>query len=219
MTIPADVRKAVVDAYYPRALGVADVARSRAQAGYGIASAIAAALVAAGVFGHLSEEPGWIRILGLAALVAWLVAAGLYLVAVSRPFEPATADQQSAEEFVEAALGAAATERDRIDRWQKSASLLSGLAAALTVAALGSALAQMTSPPKSARIALTSKGLAAARLVCGKHDLPQVVEGSVRPADLQDEIVALELPAGACRSGQVSLELPRSAVRAVAVSH
>jgi hypothetical protein len=71
VAIPTVVRDAVVNAYYPRALAVPDAARSRAQAAYTIASAIAAALVAAGVFGNLDQRPELVQGLGVAALVGW----------------------------------------------------------------------------------------------------------------------------------------------------
>jgi MFS family permease len=214
LAIPADVRTAIVGAYYPRALAVPDVARSRAQAGYGIASAIAAALVAAGVFGDLASRTGLVQTLGISALVAWLVAAGLYLLAVSRPFVPTTAEQNSADDFIRAALNAASTERDKIDYWQKRAAAVSAAAAVITVAALIAALVDTPSDSKTATFTLTANGLAAVGAACGEK--PTAMTGSVSPGDLEKEFVNLKLDAGLCGTEATVIAVPRGAVKAVA---
>ncbi len=214
MAIPTDVRNAVVGAYYPRALAVPDGARSRAQAAYGIASAIAAALVAAGVFGNLDQRPRLVQALGVAALVAWFVAAGLYLVAVSRPFEPAGATQTTVEAFVREALAAAKIERDKVDWWQKAAGIASGVAAAVTLAALAAALVDTPSDSRAATVALTPKALAAVAVACGRT--PTSITGSVSPGDLQKEVVILTLDKDVCGKKTIVVAVPRAQVQAVA---
>jgi MFS family permease len=214
VSIPTDVRNAVVGAYYPRALSVPDSARARAQAAYGIASAIAAALVAAGVFGNLSEAARLVQALGVAALVAWLVAAGLFLVAVSAPFEAASQTQSSVEAFVNAALEAAQTERTKIDGWQTKAGVASGLAAALTVAALVAALVDTPSSTRAGTIALTTKGQAAVAAACGK--MSTKITGSVSPDDLEKNFVSLTLDKGVCGGKSLVVSVPRGQIQAVA---
>jgi MFS family permease len=214
VSIPTDVRNAVVAAYYPRALSVPDSARARAQAGYGIASAIAAALVAAGVFANLGEAAGLVQTLGVAALVAWLVAAGLFLVAVSSPFQAASRTQDSVDAFVNAALDAAQNERTKIDKWQKRAGLASGVAAILTVAALVAALVDTPSSRQAGTIDLTAKGLAAVEAVCGTK--PTHITGSVSPDDLEKNFVSLTLDKGVCGSEVLVVSLPRGQIQAVA---
>lgn len=214
MAIPTDVRNAVVGAYYPRALAVPDGARSRAQAGYGIASAIAAALVAAGVFGNLDERPTLVQAVGVAALVAWLVAAGLYVVAVSRPFQPAGATQTTVEDFVFEALAAAKIERDRVDRWQKAAGIASAVATAVTLAALVTALVDTPSDTQAATVALTAKGKAGLAAACGRT-LDSVI-GTVSPSDLQKEFVTLTLDHDVCGKKAIMVAVPRVQVQAVA---
>jgi hypothetical protein len=133
MSIPADVRESVVQSYYPHALSVADTARSRAQSGYGIASAIATGLVAAGALGKIGQQSLLVQILGLAAVVMWVVAALLFLWAVAAPVGLVTQAQPNVSAFVGAALQLARQERDEIDRRQRFARWASTLAAFLTV--------------------------------------------------------------------------------------
>ena len=212
MAIPTRVRDAVVDAYYPRALGVPDAARARAQAAYGIASAIAAALVAAGVFGHLGERHWIVQVLGIGALCCWLFAAGLFAVAVSAPFYEARPTQPSAEAFVYAALDAAAEERDAVDWWQGWARTIAALAAAVTVAALIAALIRQPDETKRATVVLKANASAAVRGACGTGT--QTLAGQVDPSALEKEFVTVELDPGACGSAK-SVAVPRSQIRAV----
>src|SRR6476620_3952112 len=81
------VVSAIIDAYYPLVVSLPEKARSRAQAAYGVASAIAAALVALGIFGKVGERPLAVQVLGLIALCAWLVTALLFMRAVSQSVE------------------------------------------------------------------------------------------------------------------------------------
>jgi hypothetical protein len=215
VAIPTDVRNAIVGAYYPRALAVPDAARSRAQAAYAIASAIAAALVAAGVFGNLDKRPANVQALALTALVLWLIAAGLYLVAVSSPFESASATQTGVDAFVREVLSAAKTERDRINTWQAMASAVSGVAAVVTVAALVTAITNTPSDSQAATVVLTSKTSTAVTTACGRSATK--VTGTVSPGDLQKDFVSITLDKGLCSTKKkVMVSVPRGQVRAVA---
>jgi hypothetical protein len=80
LQLPDDVRKAIVESYYPRTVSAADSARNRAQAAYTVASAIAAALVAAGVASGFSTASETVRIIGLLALAGWITAALMFLL-------------------------------------------------------------------------------------------------------------------------------------------
>ena len=81
--IAADVREAVVSAYFPRAVAAPDSARNRAQAGYAISSAIAASLVVAGAYVDIGDRRLAAQVLAGAALVSWIGVALLYLYAVT----------------------------------------------------------------------------------------------------------------------------------------
>lgn len=213
MAIPTDVRNAVVGAYYPRALGIPDTARSRAQAAYGIASAIAAALVAAGVFGDLDQRSDLVQVLGIASLVGWLVAAGFFLVAVSGPFHEASATQNTVEAFVYAALEAATKERDSVDRWQRRARFAAGLAALLTVATLVAALIDTPSDAKTARITLSEQGTVALASACGRTLTN--ISGTLSPDNLEKEFVSITMDQ-LCDGSAVTIAVPRAQIQAVA---
>lgn len=210
--VPDAVRDAVVQAYYPRAVGIADAARARAQAAYAIASAIAAALVAAGVFGDIEDRAGVVQVLGFLALIGWIVAAGLFMVAVAAPFQAADLpDQPSREQFINATLDAASAERKKIDGWQKHAWIGSGAAAVLTVFALVAAVvADPASAVRPATVHLTASGRAALMAACG--DLSGGLTGDVDTADLEYELVAIQTTA--C-GGVDAVSVPRAHITAV----
>lgn len=209
MPIPTDVRNAVISAYYPRALAASDAARSRAQAGYGVASAIAAALVAAGVFGGLAHKPLGTQLVGVAALVSWLAAAGFFLVAVSSPFLDANAQatQQSAEAFVYAALEQASNESKAVDRWQYLARVAAGIAAVLTTAAFALAIFDTPSEEISGIVRLTADGRVAVGVACGVN--PHPIEASVSMAALEQDFVPLVLSTMSCKHEGVRVLVPR----------
>src|SRR5437588_326206 len=75
---------ATLNAYYPALIASADAARARAQVAYTIASATAAALVAAGVLTNIAAAPFWVRLLGTASLIAWITVAALFMFVVMR---------------------------------------------------------------------------------------------------------------------------------------
>lgn len=140
MPFPTGVRDAVVTAYYPRALGAPDTARSRAQAGYTVASAVAAALIAAGVLSGIDKRPVLVQGLGLTALVLWMITALLFMWAVSAPVRVVEGDQPTADAFVTTALSNAKLERDEVDKRQRAARIASVAAVLLTLAAFVTAL-------------------------------------------------------------------------------
>ena len=106
------VAKAIVEAYYPAALEEADNARGRAQNGYTIAGAVAAAIVAAEVFGDIGKEQDFVQWSGVAALALWL---GPPSCSCGRsPVRSTSGAPQSAgdaDEFVTAVLDRAKSER------------------------------------------------------------------------------------------------------------
>src|SRR5436190_378474 len=70
---------AAAGAYYEGAVGAVEQTRQRAQTAFQMASAIAAAIVAAGFFAHISEKPLWVKLVAVAAFVLWLLSALLLL--------------------------------------------------------------------------------------------------------------------------------------------
>jgi hypothetical protein len=210
----ADVVKAVVDAYYPRGVAAADRARDRAQSGYTIASAIAAALVAAGAFAKLGDKPAGVQAVGLAALAAWLLAALLFIWVIAVPTRAGTdPGAKTAGEFLHNVSTRVNAELSVIRRRQSAAVATTTLAIVLTLLALALATTQNGDrPPERAHLALTPQADAALRTLCG----PQVGElyGTVDPDKLGDAAVPVELPAGECGTQAATVELPKGSILA-----
>jgi hypothetical protein len=193
-----DVVKAVVERYYTRGLDAVDRARQRAERGYTIASAIAAALVAAGLLTHLEERPTVVQVLALVGLSLWLIAALLFMIAVAikvKVNEPSGYANWGA--FI---AGIAEQLRDKIriiNSRLLRAVVVTALATALTIAALSYGIAEPGgSAPVRARVELTTQGDNAIATVCGHR--VGFVYATVDPDTLSDAVVALKLPAGEC---------------------
>ncbi|MFL5872845.1 MAG: hypothetical protein ACJ75T_05150 [Solirubrobacterales bacterium] len=215
MSTAEGVRAVVIREHYARVMANADSARARAQAAYGIVSAIAIALMAAGLLGGVDTQPFGVQALTVAALVAWLAAAALFLHAVSSPFEVSPLPTSNDEALTKAVLDGVRAERTKIDSWQRRGQMAAAVAAFLTVAAFLSALySDGTSERETALIALTSNGAASIQRTCGS--VPSTLSGKVAKADLEDEIVEIELAPGVCGNTRVNVAVPRSAILALA---
>jgi hypothetical protein len=204
--------KAVIDAYYTRGIAVVDRAREAAQRGYTIASAIAAALVTAGVFANLSDRPRLVQVLGLAALGSWLIVAVLFIAAVALPAaQGRDPDTTTGESFVEMVARRTQEELEVV----KSRLARAFAATCAAIAITGTALAVATfdvvdQPVESARIAVTKQGDAALASLC---DLPVGdIDARVDPDALDDDIVKLEIPAGKCNAAQTTVRLPKAVI-------
>ena len=206
---------AVIGAYYPSALQAAESARTRAQAAYTIASAVAAAIVAGGVFGNIDKEPGWVQWLGVATLCAWLIAAGLFIYAITASVEPPiTGDQPDVNTFVHAALENVGNERKAVIDRQNSAYLVTAIAMVMTVALVISLLeAQPESAAVAGTLSLTGAGTTAVQSVCPSATAK--VHGTFDPAKLGSTFVAITVDKGVCHATRtVNIHVPRAAVQA-----
>ena len=210
MAIAPAVKTAVVEAFYPAVLKEAEDARSRAQNGYAIAGAVAAAIVAAGVFGDIGKEQDLVQGLGVGALVLWLVAAVLFMWAVAaRVDAPTSHDAVDADAFVTAVLDRANTEREKIESRIDSALSATVLAIVVTIAALILALTTSVSPTGvSGTLLLTKAGTTTVGKVCGGS--PSTVSARTDPAGLSGAFVKVVITKGcADRPGKVTLRLAR----------
>lgn len=77
--VDSEALKTIVGAVYPAMLSEPTTVRARAQTAYTIASAIAAALVTAGVVAKIKEFPAVVQVFGVLAVATWLLAAGLFI--------------------------------------------------------------------------------------------------------------------------------------------
>lgn len=215
MTIPKEVRDVVVSAYYRRLMSSSDAARARAQAAYGIASAIAGAVVAAGFLGGLRHQAVGIQTIVAVALVAWLIAAGLFLHAVSSPFEMILESGIAESAFIGGALEAVRAERAKIDSWQRKARLASMVAALATAGAFLAALWSTDSPAtRPATVTVTAAGSAALKAACGT--VAPRLTGRVVESSLSARFMQMTLSPDMCGRQSVDVFLPSSDVLAVA---
>ncbi len=215
MSTPKEVRDAIVAAHYARLMASPDAARTRAQAAYAIASAIAVALIAAGLFGGLDTQTRGVQAAAVAALIAWLVAAALFLHAVSSPFEVDLRAMQSEDDVVRAALDGIRGERTKIDSWQRKAHLAAGAAALLTVAALVIALGTHgDEDERKAMVVITDVGAARLGVACG--DVPSTLVGTVSENSLHEKFVDMTLDPGVCGRASVDVALPRNEILGLA---
>jgi hypothetical protein len=214
MSTPGEMRDAIVRAHYVRLMASPDTARARAQAAYGISSAIAVALVAAGLFGGLDTQPPEVQGIAIAALVAWLVAAALFLHAVSSPFEMDLSATLSKDDVVKAALDGIRDERTKIDGWQRKAQLAAAVAALLTVAALVFALRTDRGREQEAMVMISAAGAARLQAACG--DVPATLIGTVTENSLRERFVDMTLDPGMCGHASVGIALPRTAILGLA---
>ncbi len=103
--------EATATAYYQSVMGRATAARSRAQAGFAIVSAISAAVIAGSFTVQIDQAEDLTKWPAFLAVACWLLSAGLFLAAsVSQPEDaPATADELSrSADIWRARTGAAA---------------------------------------------------------------------------------------------------------------
>jgi hypothetical protein len=215
VAVEPEVREAVVSAYYARTMASSDAARQRAQAAYGIASALAVGVGAAGLFGNLDNRPVGVQIAAVLALMTWLVAAGLFLHTVSSPFEIPVAPQFDPDAFVEGALRTIREERRTIDCWQRRAHVASGVAALVTVLAFAAAIRfSSTDEQQTASVALNKDGMAAMSAAC-RHRI-DVLRGKIPTGGLAAEFVELRVARGVCGRRPTQLAIPRDEVAAVA---
>jgi hypothetical protein len=203
-----EVVKTVTESYYTRGITAADRMRDGANRGYTIASAVAAALVAAGAFAGLGDDPLEVQVAGVASLVAWLFAAALFVWVVSYPARTGVdPGWRTAAEFVNGVVTGVEAELVELRKRLKLALGFSAIAAVLTAAALGAAVFDTGGEPtEQARLTLTAAAAKALKPTC-----PQAASGlygTVDPDELDDDVVDVEVPKGQCGAGETTVRLP-----------
>ena len=216
----ADALKTVVEAYYQRGVEAADRERDRAERGYTIASAVAGALVAAGVFGDFEDKPNVVKALGLSALFVWVVVALLYVWAVAVPTSdlprPASGGWNTPGEFMAAVSMQVKKDRDDIRSRARAAVLTTIGAVLLTFAALITGVTQRTNTTQAATVSLDPKALQALAPICKPTN--STLSGNIDPHALEKDFVTITVAAGSCQGqGAEALDLPRSAITGISV--
>jgi hypothetical protein len=204
---------AVIDARYRRDVSQQpEEARARARAGWAIVSAIAAAVLAAGVLTDLDQQPLSVQVLGFAALVGWLVASALFFRAAAVDYEPKDPPEiTGTEALVQHVLDSAKEERRKIENRIRVAGWVTIVPLVLTLAAFSVGL--LSGPPdgfKDASIIMSRSSEHSLEQLCGRP-VDQPVQGEVN--DEGDETVQLRLPAHTCGRTEVETEVPQQDVR------
>jgi hypothetical protein len=204
---------AVVQGYYTRGVDAVDRKRERSEKGYTIASAVAASLVAAGLVTHLDEKSTLVKVLGLAGLLFWLMAALLFIRVVALDVKlPEVAGYRDAGEFITGVAQRAREEIAVLNKRLNHAMVATVLAVALTFGALVSATVDTGGPKfESAQVVLTNAGDATVSKLCGRAvgDLYATVESGA----LSKPVVKFELPPGEC-DPSTEIELPKGDIAA-----
>jgi hypothetical protein len=210
--VDPEIVKTVIDSYYTRGVEAADRARDRSERGYTIASAIAAALVAAGVFADLRDRPQLVQVLGLVALGLWLLTALLFIWAVAVPVEQQPDPGWNSDAAFVVGVGAAVGREVESLRKRQYAAIGSTILAMLaTVAALALATVQPGgASAEKARLLLTPKADAAAAALCNQPQ--EAVYATVDPDQLDDPIVTLSMPAGECGADPTTIRVAKESV-------
>jgi hypothetical protein len=215
---PADVA-ALAQAYYAREVQKPDAARARAQAGFGVASAIGTVLSAIGFFADPKRLDPVTVVLGAIAVGGWFVAAGLYLWAISYPGSP-TGQQEEIEtvdQWKWEVLKTSTELRKQIDNRVYWAMIATWVALFMTLSALLATL--IVGPRDSREVVAAAKVDPASQEYVSSFCAQAIMEddaggsyiiGEVNPSDSQTTFVEIELPEGKCH-GEL-LVLPKASV-------
>jgi hypothetical protein len=208
-------RDAVIEAYYPTALQAAEAARNRAQSAYTIASAVAAAIVAGGIFGDIGDQPVGVQVLGVVTLAAWLLAAILFIQAITGSVEaPESGEQEDVDAFVRAAVNNVSSERKTVSDRQGRAYGITLVAIVLTLSLIVTLLVvEPESQSIAATVSVTPAGTDAVKSAC--PDARSMVHGELDPDTLGSAFVTVMADAGVCGDQSVAVRLPRSSILAV----
>jgi hypothetical protein len=222
------VKAAAVGAALAHVLSRPDSIRQRAQNAATISSAVAAALVIAGLSqlagGKLSvDRPGGIAL--LIAVVLWVVSVGMSVYAVTfidKGGTPNRGFQPLVDSYEEYAV--------KIRAKTRVAATFAGFALVATAAAMFIEMLELKSPPdQKMQILLTDDGAVGVRAICSRESSDSIrLEGLVATTDLRRPLVHIKdvklVPKAAGKKPQapakcvvdgVDVEVPRSAIRAV----
>lgn len=210
-----DAVKTIAAAVYPAMLNEPVTVRTRAQAAYTIASAIAAALVTGGAVAHIQDFGFWIELLGALAVAAWLVTAGLF-INISRRVRKIPRAEGGAltiPQFVSQSLAVAVNEADDLEKQLTHAAYGTYVALALTGLALAGALVQAPEPDRPvSTIRLTPYGVEAVKAQCPNANA--ALTGTLHPETLDDAYAVIDIK-DTCGSGTVTMRIPPSYIAAI----
>jgi len=211
-----DAVKAIVDAYYPNALATGDRLRTRALNGFTVASAVAAALVAAGLVTGLGRLGGPLEAAGVLAVVLWLAAAAAYLWAVTgRVAADKRPAAQSDAELANRRLDRANREVDALAPRIQRGFFLTLCGLTVTIVAIVIAAFAPPDPRQWATVTLTTDGAQELGRVCGKRR--STVRARVDPDRLGRNLIAFRIVAKDCGGRRLDVYLKHSFITTIAL--
>ena len=211
--LPREAIGPISGAYYEAVARWPETARTRAQAGFTVAGAAAAALAAAGFASHIASASIVIQILGLIGVGSWVLAAALYIYAVASPVagEPKPTDETPLA-FARAIGSSARGERQRIDGRAKRANFAAWFALGITLLTLVLAVALPQPVPLDAAVVGISQWEARqATDACPGLADATIVSGQVHTNSLDMPEVEIDLPQTACGKAK-TLDIPQSQI-------
>jgi hypothetical protein len=213
--IDKDALKSIIGAVYPTMLAEPATVRTRAQSAYAIASAIATALITAGVLADIAEFSLWVQVLGTAAVATWMFTAAMFINISRRvtKIPRVEGDQLLTEtEFVSQALNLAVTEAEALESQLSQAAKATHSALALTALALFlAAFMPIESQNPVSSVQLTAAGTALVKQAC--PGATERISGELKVATLADDYA--ELVTEECGDEAVTLRIPPKYIASV----
>jgi hypothetical protein len=219
--------EATAEAYYQSVVGRASAARSRAQAGFAIVSAISGFVIAAAFTSQIDQAPDYTKLPAFFGVVFWILAAGSFLVAsiiqpppdppVQPPPEPGEKPKPfrlTKFEFVNHVKTISDNEANRVSTGVIFAGAFTAIALALTMFTVAMVVffppgAKQTTADVTVTEPYLQQFLAQCQVTATNptHDLV----GTLDLASLNSNFVELNIEPGICANRGV-LEIPRSAI-------
>lgn len=214
-TVNIEVLRSVVESYYPDAVRAGTTARLRAQAAQSVATAFAGVAVASLTLNNFKQLHLQVRAIGCIAVIAWAVAAILYMRAVGAPSPELDKLRGVGEpdKLVRVVLDRAKAERESIDRRQFWGNAVAVSALMLTIATFVATVflpeykeeKPVTFVPSADQVSLLSRN---------GCKVDNMVTGRLRVKSLGTDTLEFVIR---CGEGNYLLVLPKSDVKGMVV--
>jgi hypothetical protein len=215
----------VAQAFYARQINLPEIARSRAQAGFGVATLLATGLIAAGILSEFPSLSLLVQISGIVTVSLWVLASIIFLWAIAIPVKVDEREQGEQREsvFVSTTLNDSLDLYDKIT-WRSKVAALAAIAA--IVLSLISFVLVVTVPRPDPRntaadVVLTGGAFRLVSDACPRAVIsmkPPAVIADINPNSLNASRISLRLGPAQCRGvSNESIDLPRADILAIAV--
>jgi hypothetical protein len=203
----------ISESYYQDRVRSGAAARLRIQAAQSTLSLFVGGLVATFTFASLQATTALTKWIAVIAVCMWLACTTLYIRAVTNVVYNPLAQKRvkNREDLVNAVLEIARHEAEQVDRLHRRATLTVGLALVVTAAAFASAvLLPAHSATENGEIVVAPSFAASVAQTCGASSVR--LEGAIETATVDEDFVAIDVPAGACTDHAVTMYVPKSSI-------